>query len=125
MSERTITKGLIVAAKKLRELPVPPAATTDPNAFEMARIWAAHNKQHVILNINANHDPAAWGLLLVDLARHIANIYHQEQGHSVEKVLARIREGLEAEWDQPTTDIDTEQLDDPKSLPPSGSTTLH
>jgi len=111
--------------KKLRELPVPPAAKTDPNAFEMARIWAAHNSQHVTLNINAEHDPAGWGLLLVDLAKHVANIYHQEQGHPVEKVLARIRQGFDAEWDHSTTDINTEQLDDPDSLPPSGSTTLH
>lgn len=111
--------------KKLRELPVPPAAKTDPNAFEMARIWAANNSQHVTLDINSTRDPAEWGLLLVDLARHLANIYHQEKGYPVEKVLARIREGVEAEWDHPTTDIDTEQLDDPDELPPSTSPHLH
>jgi hypothetical protein len=109
--------------KKLNELPVPPAVTTDPNAFEMARIWAAHNSQHVILNIGPSHDPAEWGLFLVDLAKHIANIYHNEKGYPIDKVLARIKEGFEAEWDHATTDIDTKQLDE--DLPPDDSKYKH
>ncbi len=99
--------------KKLRELPVPPPAETDPYAFELARIWAAHKAQHVSLNINANTDPAEWGLMLVDLARHVADYYHDQKGFPVEKVLGRIKEGFDAEWDNYTTDITGEILDKP------------
>jgi hypothetical protein len=46
-------------------------------------------------------DPAAWGLFLVDLARHIANAYEQAEGRDYGETLARIRDAFEAEWDSP------------------------
>jgi hypothetical protein len=100
--------------KKLKELLVPPAVKTDPNAFEIARIWATHNSQHVSLNIIWD-DPAAWGMMLVDLARHAADYYHQTQGVPTEKCLARIKEGFDSEWTNYTTDLSGEILD--KSSP--------
>jgi hypothetical protein len=45
-------------------------------------------------------DPLAWGLLLVDLARHAARAYGQLEVCS--EALARIRQGFDAEWDNPT-----------------------
>jgi hypothetical protein len=99
--------------KKPRELGIPPAVHSDPNALELARIWAAHHGQHVSLNLNSTTDPAEWGLLLVDLARHIANHYHQEHGYPVDKVLQRIRDGFEMEWTSYSTDIDGRVIDTP------------
>ena len=98
--------------QKLRELPIPPEALTDPKAFEIARIWGANDKQHVSLYIQWD-DPAIVGLILVDLARHAANYYQQTQGHPIDKVLARIKEGFDAEWDDPTTPITGETQDGP------------
>jgi len=46
-------------------------------------------------------DPGAWGILLVDLARHTAQAY-AEKGYSKEAALNRIREGFDAEWSAPT-----------------------
>lgn len=97
---------------KLRELPVPPIVKTDPNSFEIGRIWVAHKDQHVSLNIVWD-DPAAWGIMLVDLARHAARYYNQQQGHPIEKIMARIKEGIDAEWDTPTTDITGAVMDKP------------
>jgi hypothetical protein len=46
-------------------------------------------------------DPAAWGLVLVDLARHSAQAYEHD-GQKRDEVLARIRAGFDAEWSAPT-----------------------
>jgi hypothetical protein len=56
-------------------LEVPDSVQREPKAVEIARIWASHGKQVVSLNPSLWKDPAAWGLLLVDLARHVANVY--------------------------------------------------
>jgi hypothetical protein len=100
--------------KRFNELQIPPAATSDPNAVEIARIWAANNAQHVSLNVGLWDDPAAWGLMLADLARHAANYYHQVHGYPVDKVLARIKEGLDADWDDSTSTITGQIMGDDK-----------
>jgi len=43
-------------------------------------------------------------VLLVDLARHVANAYEQAGGDDRAEVLALIREAFEAEWEMPTDD---------------------
>ncbi len=91
------------------ELLIPHAAATDPRAVELARIWAAEGKQHVSLATGLWEDPAAWGMMLVDLAHHIANAYAKTEGRSAVDVLARIRVGFDAEWDNPT-DVPTGNL---------------
>jgi hypothetical protein len=83
------------------ELPIPPDATSDPRAREIARVWAAHGGQHVTLAA-LWEDPAAWGVMLVDLARHVANAYALRAGVSREEAMARIRKGFDIEWQSPT-----------------------
>jgi hypothetical protein len=95
--------------KQKKELAIPPAAMQDLEAIEIARIWAAEGKQHVTLTTGVWEDPAAWGLMLVDLARHIASAYAVSEGRSPSEVLARIRAGFDAEWDTPT-DVPTGDL---------------
>ena len=87
--------------KKSGELLIPPAAQRDRKALEIARIWAAEGHQHVSLRAGIWDDPACWGLMLVDLAQHVANAYAQE-GRSRGEVLQRIKEGFDAEWHAPT-----------------------
>ena len=79
-------------------LDIPPTAMADPKAKEIARIWATGGKQEVCLRTAAWKDPAAWGLILVDLARHVARSYEQIEGRDRNEVLARIREGFDADW---------------------------
>ena len=88
--------------KKRGELLIPPGVEGDPKALELARVWAAHGKQHVSLSPMAWEDPFAWGICLVDLAKHLANAYQQELGKDRIAVLGRIREGFDAEWTSPT-----------------------
>ncbi|MBX3324160.1 MAG: DUF5076 domain-containing protein [Phycisphaeraceae bacterium] len=86
----------------MKELPIPPEATADPYARELVRVWAAEGCQHVSLAGGLWSDPAAWGLLLVDLARHVASHYEHKEGRNPSEVLNRIREAFDAEWESPT-----------------------
>jgi hypothetical protein len=94
------------------ELPIPPIAASDRDSQEIARIWAAHGSQHVALATGLWEDPAAWGIMLVDLAHHVANAYEQGAGLDRSEVLARIREGFDAEWESPTDAAQGGPLDD-------------
>jgi hypothetical protein len=87
---------------KLRELSVPPAVHSDPNATELVRAWAAHGGLHVSIDAAAWSDPGNWGIALVDLARHVADYYAKVGGRPREDVLARIKSVFEAEWEHPT-----------------------
>ena len=90
--------------KKTRELVVPPAARTDPRAIELIRVWAAHGQQHVTISVEAWKDPGTWGIMLVDVARHVANYYTDNRGMDREKVLARIKALFDVEWQSPTSE---------------------
>jgi hypothetical protein len=85
-----------------KQLPVPRAAETDAKAVELLRVWAAEGRQHVSLATNLWNDPAAWGIMLVDLAKHVASAYEQNTGKDFAAVLRRIREGFDAEWETAT-----------------------
>jgi hypothetical protein len=90
-------------------LDIPPAAQRDKASFEVLRVWIAEQGQHVSLRSGAWEDPFAWGIVLADLARHIANA-HQLQNKSVDpdKFLDRLLEGFEAEIDNPTDEPEGE-----------------
>lgn len=102
----------MVRIKGRGELDIPPLAKVDPQAAEIARIWAAGGKQHVSLRTGMWDDPAAWGIMLVDLARHAANAYEQSDGRKRVEVLRRIREYFDAEWESPTDEATGSVEDD-------------
>jgi hypothetical protein len=84
-----------------RELETPPMASANHEAVEILRAWAAPGSPTQVTLRTTWPDPGAWGLMLVDLARHVANAYERE-GRNRGEVLARIRGLLDAEWDAPT-----------------------
>jgi hypothetical protein len=84
------------------ELPVPPEVERDPDAHELVRVWAAAGKQHVTIATGLWDDPGAWGVALVDLARHVADSYARTQGMAEHVALRRIRQLFDAEWSKPT-----------------------
>ena|SRR6185436_9216155 len=83
-------------------LPIPASALEDARGVEILRVWAAAGKQHVSLATGLWKDPASWGIMLTDLARHVARAYEQNGGMRCEEALRRIRVGLDAEWGSPT-----------------------
>ena len=84
------------------ELRVPEPALRDPDGVEIARIWAANDSQVVALRPDVWDDPTCWGLMLVDLAKHVANAYAQMGRGDAGETLMAIRRGFDAEWGSPT-----------------------
>lgn len=82
---------------------IPEAAQRDKASFEVMRVWIAEHGQHVSIRSGAWEDPFAWGIVLADLARHIA-LAHQLHNQTIdpEAFLNRLLEGFEAEIDNPT-----------------------
>jgi Domain of unknown function (DUF5076) len=85
-----------------RELAPPPIAVTQPKSVEILRVWADPDGPQQLTLITQWEDPGAWGLLLVDIARHAAQAYARE-GVDRARALARIKELFDAEWASPTT----------------------
>ncbi|HEX6631534.1 MAG TPA: DUF5076 domain-containing protein [Gemmatimonadaceae bacterium] len=83
------------------ELPPPPAARDDDRAFELARVWFADGLPVVAARIEPWPDPAAWGLVLGDVARQVARLYAEHGDGDEGAALARLRLGLEAELGEP------------------------
>jgi hypothetical protein len=81
---------------------IPPVAASDREAFEILRVWISGGSQHVTLQPGAWDDPAIWGMMLVDLARHVANAFEQTERMQSEAALERIKLGFDAEWNSPT-----------------------
>jgi hypothetical protein len=90
--------------RKPRELVIPPAAQNDPKATELVRVWAANGQQHVTISVEAWQDPATWGIVLVDLARHVASYYAENRSLQRDEVLLRIKNMFEAEWQSPSSE---------------------
>ena len=90
-------------------LDVPAAAQRDKASFEVMRVWIAEKGQHVSIQSGAWEDPFAWGIVLADLARHVANA-HQMQNMKIdpEAFLERLLEGFQAEIDDPTDEPEGE-----------------
>ena len=90
------------------ELSIPPEALAHPSV-EMIRVWLANQKQHVAFNIGFWEDRGinereAWGILLADMVRHIADAHESEYGHDSRETILMIRQSFEAEMNQPTSD---------------------
>jgi hypothetical protein len=88
------------------EMTPPPAAIDDPKSFEIARLWVASDAQHVALRTDVWPDPAAWGIVLADLARHVALAYHRRDEHDVDDALERVLAGFHAELESSTDSPD-------------------
>jgi len=88
-----------------RQLPIPGAAKDDPAGLEVLRVWVAGGRQHVVIRIDAWRDPAAWGIVLADLARHVSRSLDPHAADEGAATLERMRLMLDAELRSPTGDI--------------------
>jgi hypothetical protein len=84
------------------QLEIPAAAKGDPKAFELIRVWIANKGQHVSVRTAVWEDPFAYGIMLCDLMKHIANSYHLNDGRNWHETFERIKAGLDAELASPT-----------------------
>ena len=88
------------------ELQIPPDVDLDDESMEIARIWLANGQQYISLRAGIWEDPAAWGLLLADMARHAANAEAQASGDQseqhVEDIFRQILAAFDSEITEPT-----------------------
>lgn len=79
------------------ELPAPDEAHEDSQAFELLRLWFANGAPRLAVRMELWSDPAAWGFMLGEVARHISARYASEADAEPTVVLERIRAGFAAE----------------------------
>jgi hypothetical protein len=87
--------------KTLQELAPPPAALDDKDAKELFRAWIVKGGLQVSMTRGFD-DPATWGLLLADIARHASRIYAAEGLYTEPQAMDRIRTIWAAEISSPT-----------------------
>ncbi len=97
----------------MKELCIPHGVEEDPKATEMLRLWAANKQLNVSINLGSYHDQGhdesyAWGIIIADFARHVANGLAQRYDLNEKEQLANIRDGFLAELGDPTTEIEGE-----------------
>ena len=84
------------------ELAPPPNAITNAEAKEFLRAWAVNGALHVSLLPEAWGQPAAWGIVLADVVRHVADAYQKSEGRDRNKTAQEIYAMFIAEFRAPT-----------------------
>jgi hypothetical protein len=81
-----------------KQLAVPAAAQKDAASFELIRVWVAQQSQQISLRPGVWEDPAAWGVMLADLARNIVQVHvENDDGLDAEAFVASLLEGFDTE----------------------------
>jgi len=79
------------------ELQIPPAAIEDKDSFEILRVWAAFEEQHVTIHSELNGDAKDFGFLLAELALHASKLYAQRLNLPEIELLKDVLDGFNAE----------------------------
>jgi len=85
-----------------RDLPVPGDVAADAKAVEVFRAWVANDGLICAVRPTTWKDPSAWGIVLADAARHVANAIRDEVGDEPSVTVAKIREMFNRELAAPT-----------------------
>ena len=81
-----------------KQLAIPKAAAQDAASFELIRVWVAQQSQQITLRAGVWEDPAAWGVMLADLARNIVQVHAEnDEELDAEAFLAGLLEGFDTE----------------------------
>ena len=87
---------------RANELAVPIEALGNPNAGEILRAWSIDGGLSVSLNPVAFADSGVWGILLVDVARHVSRALSNEGKGSAPEIMKSILNTFESELARPT-----------------------
>ena len=79
----------------------PPPTALEKGGTEILRAAIVEGGLHVSI-LPAFDDPEAWGMLIADVARHVARIYRTESNMPEDRTIERIRNIFDAEMDAPT-----------------------
>ena len=82
------------------------ASPPPEQAIEIARLWVEHQgPSFAYINAHVMPDPAMYGMLMADAARHGAKAYAQATGISETEAMARIWEGFDRERSDHSGDL--------------------
>ena len=88
-----------------KPLGIPADVQRDPAAFELVRVWSSNDHQYFVIDAAHIEDPAAWGIVAVDLMKHAARAHQQATGAPKGEVYKRILAGLVAEMQDSTEEL--------------------
>lgn len=97
----------------MKPLDPPDTIKGDPNATEMLRLWAAHRKLNVAINVGSYHEQGfdeatAWGIIAADFAKHLARALHQRYDQSQAETIDKFRNSFLVELEDWTSDVSGE-----------------
>lgn len=88
-----------MAKKEHKELPIPDSTKRQERALEVLRVWInGDGAMDATANV-AFEDPAAWGVLLIDIARHLSKAYAEQTGVDEVEAFETMRQVLHQTWD--------------------------
>lgn len=92
----------------MNERPIPEAAVRDTGSVELLRAWVAERGLHCSIKIGMYREMGvseerAWGILLADVTRHIANAMSEEFSLEKTATVDGIRSSYLAELSKPTS----------------------
>ena len=89
----------------MKLMPLDPPNFDGEEAIEVLRVWldrgSRSNSQKFVVRPRISDNPGAWGILLVDIARQVADAYAASEPHNNDiysTVLDSIKELFDAEW---------------------------
>lgn len=85
-----------------RDLTVPGEVARDPRSSEVLRAWVANGGLVCSLRPEIWDEPGNWGILLADVARHVANAVNDIKGDDPADTLATIQDYFNRELSNPT-----------------------
>lgn len=83
-------------------LDIPPVAASNDESAEMLRAWVAEEALHCVIRADAWSESGNWGILLADVARHVANATEELHGIPAQTTIEQIRSLFDAELENPT-----------------------
>ncbi|NBV25183.1 MAG: DUF5076 domain-containing protein [Proteobacteria bacterium] len=94
----------------MKPLDPPNTIEGDPNATEMLRLWAAHSKLNVAINVGSYHEQGhdeakAWGIIAADFAKHVARALHQRYDEPQSETIEKFRHSFLAELEDWSSDV--------------------
>jgi hypothetical protein len=81
----------------MNELEIPKEALKDKDAFEVLRVWAAFEQQHVSIYSGLNGSAKDFGYLLAELAMHGSKLYAERSNENEFNMLKEILDGFNQE----------------------------
>jgi hypothetical protein len=71
----------------------------DGAAADLVRLWFEGDELHCVLDPKEFEQPDAWGVVLADVVRHLADVLHEQAGADKGDVVGRIRAAFDADLD--------------------------